>query len=166
MSEPFLGQISIFAFEFSPRGWAFCNGQLLPINQNQALFALLGTIYGGDGRTTFALPDFRGRAPMHANQIRSQGEKGGLEAHTLGLTELPAHGHSLLVSSAVATTVTPATSALGVSEAKLYAAPGSLTPMKNDALTLVGGGAAHTNMQPFLTLNFCIALTGIFPSRN
>lgn len=166
MSTPFLAEIRIFSFSFAPRGWGQCNGQLLPINQNQALFALLGTTYGGDGRVTFALPSFQGRVPMHTSSARPLGERSGAENHALSISELPAHSHGLNVSSATASAVVPTGNALGVSAANLYATPGALAPMAADALNNVGGSQAHSNMQPFLTLNFCIALQGIFPSRN
>lgn len=171
MSTPFLAEIRIFSFSFAPRGWGQCNGQLLPINQNQALFSLLGTTYGGNGVTNFALPNFQSCVPMHpgvrnGGTSHTLGERSGTENHALTLPQIPTHSHGLNVSSATASAVVPTGNALGVSAANLYAAPGSLAPMAADALANAGGSQAHSNMQPFLTLNFCIALTGIFPSRN
>jgi len=143
MAEPFIGQISIFSFNFPPKGWAFCNGQLLPINQNQALFSLLGTMYGGDGRTTFALPDLRGRVPMHFGSVHVQGERAGTEAATVTASTMPPHFHHV-----------PATSAAGASDDPTGKVPA------------MGGSQPHENRQPFLTLTCCIALNGIFPSQN
>lgn len=165
MAEPFLGEIRLFSFSFAPRGWALCNGQLLPINQNQALFALLGTSYGGDGRTNFAVPDVQGRLPMHRGTGFDQGQRGGTETHTLTSTEIPAHSHGLTVSSNAASDVIPTNNALGNSGANLYAAPGTAVPLAT-ALAAQGGSQPHPNLQPFLVINFCIALVGIFPSRN
>lgn len=171
MSTPFIAEIRIFSFSFAPRGWGQCNGQLLPINQNQALFSLLGTTYGGNGVTNFALPNFQGRVAMQwgsssGGTSYTLGESSGTENHTLSIPQIPAHSHGLNVSNATANAVVPTGNALGVSAANLYAAPGSLAPMAADALSNAGGSQPHSNMQPFLTLNFCIALQGIFPSRN
>ena len=167
MSEPFLSEIKIFSFGSIPRGWAACNGQFLPINQNQALFALLGTTYGGNGQTTFALPDLRGRIPIHFGGGFNQGQVGGQEAHTLTISEMPTHTHL------VNTTANPATSAspnntVGYARAgnNLYAGAAGFVAMHQQTVANTGGSQAHPNMPPYLTLTFCIALIGIFPSQN
>jgi microcystin-dependent protein len=181
MSEPFLGEIIIFAGNFAPRGWALCDGQLLPISQNTALFSILGTTYGGDGRTTFALPDLRGRAPMHAGQgpglsDRRLGEQSGTETVTLTTAQIPAHTHTGTVqlncnsqqgNSPTPTGNFPAADGSGysadyaaASNAQMAAAGGTAT------LANTGGGQAHNNLQPYLVVNYIIALQGIFPSRN
>lgn len=165
MAEPFLSEIRIMSFEFAPRGWALCNGQLLPINQNQGLFSLLGTTFGGDGRVNFALPDLRGRTPIHVGSGHTLGEQGGEQAHTLSIAELPTHTHVLNGSSANGG-VNIATGNLLGSANNVYHAPTSLTSLNPGSVSNVGGSQAHLNMQPFLTLNFCIALQGIFPSPN
>ena len=168
MAEPFLSEIRIMSFGYAPRGWAQCNGQLLPINQNQPLFSLLGTTFGGDGRVNFALPDLRGRTPIHVGSGHTLGEKGGEQAHTLSISELPQHVHVANATTATATTNTP-TGALLLAQStnsQLYGSPANLAAMAPTAITNVGGSQAHLNMQPFLTLNFCIALQGIFPSPN
>jgi microcystin-dependent protein len=166
VAEPFLAEIRIVSFGFAPKGWALCNGQLLPINQNQALFALLGTTYGGNGQTTFGLPDMRGRTPIHVSQGHSLGERAGEDAHTLTLQEMPAHTHPVATSSAAnGGNNSPVGRFLG-GAADAYAVAGALTPLRPGTITNVGGGQAHTNDQPFLALNFCIALQGIFPSQN
>jgi microcystin-dependent protein len=168
MSEPFLSEIRIMSFAFAPKGWALCNGQLLPINQNQALFSLLGTTYGGDGRTTFALPDLQSRVPMSWGAGHILGERGGESAHTLSQNEMPGHTHAVQASTAATNgTATPANNYLGGAD-NVYLPPsgGSQTTLRPDAVTTVGGSQAHLNMQPYLTLNFCIALQGIFPSQN
>jgi microcystin-dependent protein len=164
MSEPFLGQISIMAFNFAPRGWAQCNGQLLPINQNQALFALLGTQYGGNGQITFGLPDFRGRTPLHVGNNFTQGERGGEENHTLSVNEMPNHTHTHSVSSNSAAAAVPNNNSFGNGAAKLYASQNNGATLTN--ISSAGGSQPHNNMQPYSVLNFCIALQGIFPSRN
>jgi microcystin-dependent protein len=172
VAEPFLSEIRIMSFGFAPKGWAFCNGQLLPINQNQALFSLLGTTFGGDGRVNFALPDYRGRAPIHVGSGHNLGERGGEPAHTLSIAEMPQHTHVLSGSSSVGNAVNPRP--LNTSGAVFAQDPGnaysasvqSLTPLNAGSVTNVGGSQAHSNMQPFLTLSFCIALQGIFPSPN
>jgi len=172
MSEPFLSEIRIMSFSFAPKGWAMCNGQLLPINQNQALFALLGTTYGGDGRVNFALPDLRGRTPMHEGNGHTLGERGGEQAHTLTQSEMPQHIHGLNANSANANGFEPLNNVLAKGAASngnpinVYTAPSQLTAMLPTAVTNTGGSQAHLNMQPFLTLSFCIALQGIFPSQN
>ena len=170
MSEPFIAEIKIVGFNFAPRGWAFCDGQLLPINQNQSLFSLLGTSFGGNGRTDFALPDLRGRTPTHAPGP-NPGAKDGEEAHALTPAEMPSHRHSAKGSSASATT--------GIASDNVLASTGGgrrpITPygdnttpvaLAADSVSPTGSGRGHDNMQPYLTLNFCIALSGLFPSRN
>lgn len=167
MAEPFLSEVRIFSFAFAPRGWAQCNGQLLPINQNQALFSLLGTTFGGDGRVNFALPDFRGRVPIHVGNSHTLGERGGEQAHTLSIQELPVHDHSVNVTSAFADLQYPTAASFfaggGTSAGFHQNANASMDPA---TVLPTGGSQAHLNMQPFLTLNFCIALQGIFPSPN
>ncbi|MBE7559193.1 phage tail protein [bacterium] len=165
MTEPFLAEIKIVSFNFAPRGWALCNGQLLPINQNQALFSLLGTTYGGDGRVNFALPDLRGRAPIHWGAGITLGERGGEQSHTLSLAEMPAHTHAMAASADNATSNSPQNDVLAGARRPLYREP---DPSASPAMPTpsVGGSQAHSNMQPFLTLNFVIALQGIFPSPN
>jgi microcystin-dependent protein len=168
MAEPFLSEIRIMSFVFAPKGWALCNGQLLPINQNQALFSLLGTTFGGDGRVNFALPDLRGRTPIHVGSGHTLGERGGEQAHTLSIAELPTHTHVLNATTSVATTNTPGSGVMLAQStaADLYAGALNLVVMSPAAVANVGGSQAHLNMQPFLTLSFCIALQGIFPSPN
>lgn len=173
MSEPFIGNISIFGFNFAPRSWAKCDGQLLPINQNQSLFSLLGTTYGGDGRTSFALPDMRSRAPMHAGNgsglsQRNLGSKPGSEQVTLAETQIPAHGHAANGSVGNATTGTPQGNlpAPVVPSFNVYADSDNLTAGAPGQISGPGSATPHQNMQPFNTLNFCIALAGLFPSRN
>jgi|SRR5687767_13567642 len=167
MSEPFLGEIKIISWNFPPKGWAFCNGQQLPINQNQALFSLLGTMYGGNGQTTFALPDFRGRAPIHVGAGFIQGQAGGEPAHTISQSEMPTHTHLFNAKNAAATATTPGgTEVIANSPSNAYAPSGSLAAMAANLVSNVGGSQAHENRQPFLVLNFIIALQGIFPSRN
>jgi microcystin-dependent protein len=166
MAEPFLSEIRIMSFEFAPKGWALCNGQLLPINQNQALFSLLGTTFGGDGRVNFALPDLRARLPIHVGQSHTLGERGGEQAHTLSIAELPTHAHVVQASATAGNVPVPGNNILGASPSNLYAGPTSLVALVAGTVTNVGGSQAHLNMQPFLTLSFCIALQGIFPSPN
>lgn len=168
MAEPFLSEVRIMSFVFAPRGWALCNGQLLPINQNQALFSLLGTTFGGDGRVNFALPDLRGRTPIHVGSGHTLGERGGEQAHTLSIAELPTHTHVLQgTATGPSNTTSDNTKLLGPSAPQpLYGAPANLVAMAPQAVANVGGSQAHLNMQPFLTLSFCIALQGIFPSPN
>ena len=165
MAEPFLSEIRIFSFDFAPKGWALCNGQLLPINQNQALFSLLGTTFGGDGRVNFALPDLRGRTPIHVGSGHTLGERGGEQAHTLSIAELPTHTHVLQGKNANAVTNDPNGASFS-NAAALYHTATTLTTLTPATVTNVGGSQAHLNMQPFLTLSFCIALQGIFPSPN
>jgi microcystin-dependent protein len=165
MAEPFLGELRIMSFNFAPQRWAMCNGQLLPINQNQALFSLLGTMYGGDGRVNFALPDLRGCTPMHVGGGHIQGEKAGEQAHTLSINEMPLHTHVLQASSNNAGTNSPNGNVLANATA-VYHTPSNLVALSPSSIANAGGSQAHLNMQPFLTLTFCIALLGIFPSRN
>lgn len=171
MSEPFIGQIQTFGFSFPPRGWSLCDGQLLPISSNSALFSLLGIFYGGNGQTNFALPDLRGRFPMHFGNgpglsSRSIGQRSGNETHTLIQNEIPRHSHGMSVTAAVGNQTSPvggvpATANDG--ESNYSSATEGLST--NNTLN-AGGGNAHNNMPPFLVINFSIALTGIFPSRN
>ncbi|MGH8601642.1 MAG: phage tail protein [Gammaproteobacteria bacterium] len=169
MAEPFLSEIRIMSFQFAPKGWALCNGQLLPINQNQALFSLLGTTFGGDGRVNFALPNLQGRTPIHVGSSHTLGERGGEQAHTLSIAELPTHTH---VASGTSTstdpngTNIPTGNLLASGPSEIYAAPSNLVALAPSTVGNVGGSQAHLNMQPFLTLNLCIALQGIFPSPN
>jgi microcystin-dependent protein len=164
MAEPFLSEIRIFSFVFAPRGWALCNGQLLPINQNQALFSLLGTTFGGDGRVNFGLPDLRARVPIHVGSGHTLGERGGEQSHTVSISELPTHSHVLNGSANNPTVNNPTGQVFSSSATPLYASPANLVAMNAGMATNVGGSQAHLNMQPFLTLSFCIALQGIFPS--
>lgn len=168
MAEPFLSEIRIMSFGFAPQGWALCNGQLLPINENQALFSLLGTTFGGDGRVNFALPDLRGQTPIHDGDGHVLGERGGEMAHTLSIAETPAHQHTVQAqSSATGGSASPVNNYLGGgSNVYLPPAGAAQTTLRPDAVTNTGGSQAHLNAQPFLTLNFCIALQGIFPSPN
>ena len=164
MAEPFLAEIRVMSFVFAPKGWALCNGQLLPINQNQALFSLLGTTFGGDGRVNFALPDLRGRTPIHVGSGHTLGERAGEQAHTLSIAEIPTHVHVLQATTLEGDTPIPFGNVLADSPSQLYAAASGLTTLGAGSITNTGGSQAHLNMQPFLTLTFCIALQGIFPS--
>jgi len=166
MAEPFLSEIRLFSFVYAPRGWALCNGQLLPINQNQALFSLLGTTFGGDGRVNFALPDLRGRVPIHVGSAHTLGERGGEQAHTLSIAELPEHVHVQNASSTQGTLNDPTGAVLARSAQNAYSSAAALVAMNQAVVTPTGGSQAHLNMQPFLTLSFGIALQGIFPSPN
>lgn len=163
MAEPFLSEIRIMSFGFPPRGWALCDGQLLPINQNQGLFSLLGTTFGGDGRVNFALPDLRGRTPIHVGGAHTLGERGGEQAHTLSIAEIPTHTHVLSASPSNANAA-PATGNVLAGANNAYGPAANLVALGAGSVANVGGSQAHLNMQPFLTLSFCIALQGIFPS--
>jgi len=165
MSNPFIAEIRIMSFAFPPKGWALCNGQLLPINQNQALFSLLGTTYGGDGRVNFALPNLQGNVPIHVGNGHSLGERGGEQAHTLAISEIPTHVHSLNATNANGAVPVATNNTIGAVN-NMYSAGGSLVAFDPSEVTPVGGSQAHLNMQPFLILNFSIALQGIFPSQN
>ena len=172
MSEPFVGEIRMFAGNFAPRGWAFCDGQLLAVNQNDALFSLLGTIYGGDGRTTFGLPDMRGRVPLHAGSgpglsPRRLGAKLGAETETLTVNQLPSHTHAFTANTSSGTDNNPSGKLVAESPSlDLYAEIDATAPMASSAITATGGSRSHTNIMPFLCVNFIIALFGIYPSRN
>jgi microcystin-dependent protein len=170
MGDPFLGELRIFSFAAAPRGWAQCNGQLLPINQNQALFSLLGTMYGGNGQTTFALPNLQNRVPMHLGSGHTQGESAGEASHTLTVNEVPTHLHVAQASSAVANANAAAGNVLAVSQGNIYLNPSQtsaqLTPLHPGTTSNVGGSQPHNNTQPLLVLNICIALVGVFPSRD
>ena len=165
MADPFISEIRIVSFDFAPQGWALCNGQLLPIAQNQLLFALLGTTFGGDGSVNFALPDLRARTPIHVGGGHTLGEGGGEQAHTLSISELPTHTHVMNGSNNPADTNFPTDASLAVAN-NAYAPAGNLVALSPASVTNAGGSQAHLNMQPFLALNFCIALIGIFPSPN
>ena len=165
MAEPFLSEIRLMSFQFAPKGWALCNGQLLPINQNQGLFSLLGTTFGGDGRVNFALPNLQGRTPIHVGSGHTLGEPGGEQAHTVSIAEEPTHTHVMNGSSTPAETNVPTGAYLGT-VANAYGPASNLVALSPASVTSVGGSQAHLNMQPFLTVTFCIALQGIFPSPN
>jgi len=167
MSTPFMGEIKFVSFNFAPKGWAMCNGQLLPINQNQALFSILGTTYGGDGRVNFALPDFRGRVPVHRGDGITEGQAGGQEFHTVTMSEMPAHNHFAIASNlADASNVnTPSGSIPANASVSPYRTSNNTTLAPN-SVTNYGGSQPHENRQPFLVINFIIALQGIFPSQN
>jgi microcystin-dependent protein len=176
--DPYIGAILLFGFDFPPRGWAICQGQLLAIQTNQALFALLGTSYGGNGQTTFALPDLRGRAPMHIGQgsglpLVLQGGTGGSESATLLSTQIPLHTHTVSVNNGASTIGTPVSGNsiaklkdINNEDVKLYNSTAANTLLHANTIGFAGGGQAHYNMQPYLVMNYCIALQGIFPSRN
>jgi microcystin-dependent protein len=172
MADPFVAEIRIFPFNFAPKGWAFCDGQLMPLAQNTALFSLLGTTYGGDGRTNFALPNLQGNAPLHPGQgpglsPHDLGERGGSETVTLTASELTSHSHGVNVSLSDGTSQSPVNERLasGVGGIAQYAPPNNLAQLSPQAIASVGGTQPHNNMQPYLTLSFCIALQGIYPPR-
>lgn len=164
MAQPFLAEIRIFSFGFAPKGWAMCNGQILPINQNQALFSLLGTTYGGDGRVNFALPNLQGRMPVYVGQGITLGQLGGETAHTLSIPEMPAHTHLPVGSSTPANLGDPTGSLWGTGNGAYSSTPN--TSMNSASILPIGGSQPHENMSPYLTVTICIALQGIFPSRN
>ena len=169
MADPFVAEIRIFPFNFAPKGWAWCDGQLLPLSQNTALFSLLGTTYGGNGQSNFALPDLQGRAPMHPGQgpglsLHDLGETGGSDTVTLLESEIPVHSHPLNTSIRPADALNPAGTGVGTGN-NAYAPPGNFALAAPEALAPTGGDQPHNNMQPYLTLNFCIALQGVFPPR-
>jgi microcystin-dependent protein len=171
MSDPFIGEIRMFAGTFAPRSWAFCDGQLLAVSQNDALFSLFGTTYGGDGRTTFGLPDMRSRIPVHAGtgpglSIRHLGSKSGSESVTVGTTQLPSHTHPLQGSSDSATTPDPSGNVFARSSGDTYGSDFSASNMNGAAVSSSGGGQAHTNLMPSLAVNFIVALFGVYPARN
>ncbi len=180
MSEPFLSEIKVMAFNFPPKGWALCNGQLLPINQNQALFSLVGTTYGGDGRVNFGLPNLQGRVPIHAGNGHTLGEAAGASAVTLSVANMPTHTHMLQgipetpatnIGNSVGTSKTFAQGLVGLqgggtAAVSLYGTPSNLVAMGAGMVTNAGGSQPHNNMMPSLVLNFCIALQGIFPNPN
>jgi microcystin-dependent protein len=166
MSEPFIGEIKPFAFDFAPRGWALCNGQLLPINQNQALFSLLGTMYGGNGQTTFALPNLQGRTPMHFTSTYTHGASVGSNQAVVTQNQMPQHLHQLVVTTAAASQPSPQNNLLAAPESQLLYAAASPTVAMANALAPAGQGQPFDNHQPYLVINYCIALQGIFPSRN
>jgi microcystin-dependent protein len=161
-----MSEVKIISWNFAPKGWAFCNGQFLPINQNQALFSLLGTTYGGNGQTTFALPDLRGRASLHQGQGFLMGNTGGEEFHTLTQSQMPAHNHLINASTIAGNTNDPSGHLLAANASPVYKQPSSLVGMTPENITNTGGSQPHENRQPYLVLNFVIALVGVFPSRN
>ena len=165
MSQPFLSEIKIVSFNFPPKGWALCNGQFLPINQNQALFSLLGTTYGGNGQTTFALPNLRGKVPIHMGSGHTLGEQAGSTSVTLNQSQMPQHLHFAQASPNVGTTPIAVGNVLA-SASNVYRPPDSVTTLSPPTVSNVGGSQPHTNMMPYLVLNFIIALQGIFPSQN
>jgi microcystin-dependent protein len=173
MADPFVAEIRIFGFNFAPKGWAFCNGQLLPLSQNTALFALLGTTYGGNGKSNFALPDLQGRIPLHSGQGQGLsnydlGQTSGSETVTLLQSEIPVHTHALRdhdIDLAELNAPAPDRSLAQSTNSTIYTAPANLTQMNVQALSIAGGGAPHNNLMPYLTLNYCIALQGVFPPR-
>ncbi|WP_046226153.1 phage tail protein [Paenibacillus dauci] len=167
MADPFIGEIKLFAINFTPSGWLACDGQVLPINTNTALFAVIGTTFGGDGRTNFQLPDLRGRVALHPNSSIPSGTSQGEAAHTLTLSELPQHTHSAMTSTATANQTKPANQLWAKGQPLMYAPVGNLTPtaMNPGTLTPTGGNTAHSNIQPYQTVQFCIAVQGTFPMR-
>ena len=167
MADPFLGEIKIMSFSFAPKGWALCNGQTLPINQNQALFSLFGTTYGGNGQTTFALPNLQGQTPIHIGGGFFQGQNGGEQNHTLTSLEMPTHTHVAQGTTTNADQPVHTGNLLGAAN-NMYtgANAGNLTPLDPTSISTLGGSQPHQNMQPYLTLSFCVALQGIFPSRD
>jgi len=173
MADPFVAEIRVFGFNFAPKGWAFCNGQLLPISQNTALFALLGTTYGGNGKSTFALPNLQGNCAMHPGQgpglsLHDLGETGGTPAVTLLISEIPVHTHGVLAAPSIVagdTNIAAGNAFAKSSQGNSYAPAANLTQLNPTAVSIAGGSLPHNNMMPYLTLNFCIALQGVFPPR-
>jgi microcystin-dependent protein len=166
MSEPFLAEIRMVGFNFAPRGWAFCDGQILPINQNQSLYSLLGTTYGGDGRTSFALPDLRSRTPIHRGNGHSLGQKSGAETIMLTAAQIPSHTHAFRASSTAGNDRDSGGKILAGAPIYRPHADSRVTPLRSGSITNTGGGQDHNNMQPYTTVSFTIALQGLFPSRN
>jgi microcystin-dependent protein len=165
MAQPYVGEIRMFGGNFAPAGWMFCEGQLLPISENETLFQLIGTTYGGDGQSTFALPDLRGRLPLHQGNGFILAENGGAETVTLTVPQIPAHAHPLLASTSIPTSSTPADNVTGQAASKLYRNSGSPTvALAPGSISPIGGSQPHNNLQPFLCVNFIISLFGIFPS--
>jgi microcystin-dependent protein len=165
MSQPFVGEIRMFAGNFAPAGWAFCDGALLPISENETLFNLIGTTYGGDGESTFAMPDLRGRVPIHAGAGYSVGETGGVESVTLTTSQIPSHGHVLIASADVANLSSPANAVTGQATSKPYRIPSATALMAATTLAATGGSQPHDNMQPYLAINYIVSMFGIFPSQ-
>jgi microcystin-dependent protein len=166
MAQPYVGEIRMFAGNFAPAGWMFCEGQLLPISENETLFQLIGTTYGGDGQSTFALPDLRGRVPLHFGSGVSLAETGGAEQVTLTVSQIPSHAHAMLASTDIPTNSSPANTVPGQAAAKIYRA-GSPTGVLNPAsMGTTGGSQPHVNFQPYLCISFIISLFGIFPSQS
>jgi microcystin-dependent protein len=170
MADPFVAEIRIFPFNFAPRGWAWCDGQLMPLSQNTALFSLLGTTYGGDGKTNFALPDLQGCAPTHPGQgpglsLHDLGESGGSETVTLLESEIPTHSHALRGSNLISDSPTPAGNTLARFPGAYQTSTAGLVPMAAESLPPAGGDAPHNNLMPYLTFYFCIALQGVYPPR-
>jgi microcystin-dependent protein len=166
MSEPFLAEVKIYGLNFAPRGWAFCDGQIMSINQNQSLYSLLGTTYGGDGRSSFGLPDMRGRVAIGSSTQYREGSKGGQETHTLTASEMPTHSHTAVTANEGASSNNPTNMLLGNPNTNIYGIKQKDTNFNSATLSSRGGSQPHNNMQPFLAINYCIALQGIFPSRN
>jgi len=169
MSDPYIGEIKVIAFNFPPKGWAFCNGQLLPINQNQALFSILGTMYGGNGQTNFALPNLQGRVPVHQGNYQGNynvGQSGGENAHTLTINEMPAHLHPPVAQTTASNPGLSPLNAIWANSPRDGFAPTPNTPMNPRAVSNTGGSQPHENTPPYLVLNYVIALVGVFPSRN
>ncbi|MVP00984.1 phage tail protein [Paenibacillus lutrae] len=166
MSEPFVGEVRLFANGYAPRGWMYCEGQILQINGNQALYSLLGNVYGGNGVSTFALPDYRGRVPIHVSSDIPLGTVAGEAAHTLTVSEIPQHTHQVQASSTPASDPSPLNNVWAAANGSVYDPAATMIQMNSGAIGQAGGSQPHNNMQPYLSLNFAIAIQGIFPSRN